>query len=108
MADELMAYDEEQAVKFIRSFIPGNISDKYTDDEILLVIDIIWDYYESKGLLEVSADADEEDETDVEALSAHVGKELKKDGEVVMDGSDINQIVKGELAYEKTLDIFVD
>ncbi len=108
MADELMAYDEEQAVKFIRSFIPGNISDKYTDDEILLVIDIIWDYYESKGLLEVSADADEEDETDVEALSAYVGKELKKDGEVVMDGSDINQIVKGELAYEKTLDIFGD
>lgn len=108
MADELMAYDEEQAVKFIRSFIPENIRDKYTDDEILLVIDIIWDYYESKGLLEVSADADEEDETDVEALSAYVGKELKKDGEVVMDGSDINQIVKGELAYEKTLDIFGD
>lgn len=95
-------------MKFIRSFIPGNIRDKYTDDEILLVIDIIWDYYESKGLLEVSADADEEDETDVEALSAYVGKELKKDGEVVMDGSDINQIVKGELAYEKTLDIFGD
>ena len=108
MADELMAYDEEQAVKFIRSFIPENIRDKYTDDEILLVIDIIWDYYESKGLLEVSADADEEDETDVEALSAYVGKELKKDGEVVMDGSEINQIVKGELAYEKTLDIFGD
>lgn len=95
-------------MKFIRSFIPENIRDKYTDDEILLVIDIIWDYYESKGLLEVSADADEEDETDVEALSAYVGKELKKDGEVVMDGSDINQIVKGELAYEKTLDIFGD
>ena len=108
MADELMAYDEEQAVKFIRSFIPENIRDKYTDDEILLVIDTIWDYYESKGLLEISADADEEDETDVAALSAYVGKELRKDGEVVMDESDINQIVKGELAYEKTLDIFGD
>ena len=108
MADELMAYDEEQAVKFIRSFIPENIRDKYTDDEILLVIDTIWDYYESKGMLEVSADADEEDETDVAALSAYVAKEIKKDGEIVMDGSDIDQIVKGELAYEKTLEIFGD
>lgn len=103
-----MAYDEDQAVKFIRAFIPEEIRDKYTDDEILFVIDTIWDYYESKGLLEVSADADEDDDTDVEALTAYVLKELKKDGEILMDDKDVDQIVKGELAYEETLDVFGD
>lgn len=103
-----MAYDEDQAVKFIRAFIPEEIRDKYTDDEILFVIDTIWDYYESKGLLEVSADADEDDDTDVEALTAYVRKALKKDGEILMDDKDVDQIVKGELAYEETLDVFGD
>ena len=103
-----MAYDEDQAVKFIRAFIPEEIRDKYTDDEILFVIDTIWDYYESKGLLEVSADADEDDDTDVEALTAYVRKALKKDGEILMDDKDVDQIVKGDLAYEETLDVFGD
>lgn len=103
-----MAYDEDQAVKFIRAFIPEEIRDKYIDDEILFVIDTIWDYYESKGLLEVSADADEDDDTDVEALTAYVRKALKKDGEILMDDKDVDQIVKGELAYEETLDVFGD
>lgn len=109
MANDIKAYDEDEAVDFIREFLPSEIKDKYTDDEILLVIDTIWDYYESKGLTTLpSEDEEEEEEVDIDALTAYVDKEIKKDDELVMDTADIKFIIQGELAYEKTLDIFGD
>ena len=42
-------YDENEAIKFINNYLPQDIKGKYTDDDILIVIDTIFDYYESKG-----------------------------------------------------------
>ncbi len=104
---ELMKYDEDDAIKFIRATLPKEVSDKYDDDEILYVIDIIWDWYERNGYLKIDAGVTEEEELDIEKLSAFVAKEIKKDGEIEMDPSDINLIVKGELQYEESIeDIF--
>ena len=108
MSDELKTYDEDEALKFIRAFIPAEISGKYSDDELLFVIDAIWDYYESKGLLELSADLTDDEELNVSDLTAYVQKALKKDGEIVMDTKDLEFIVKGELAYEESLEVFGD
>lgn len=109
MADEIKAYDEDEAVKFIRSFIPEEIKDKYTDDEILFVIDTIWDYYESKGLTSLpSAEEEDEEQVDIDDMAKYVNKEVKKDDELIMDPDDVKFIIKGELAYEETLDIFND
>lgn len=104
---ELMKYDEDDAIKFIRATLPKEVSDKYDDDEILYVIDIIWDWYERNGYLKIDAGVTDEEELDIEKLSAFVAKEIKKDGEIEMDPSDINLIVKGELQYEESIeDIF--
>ncbi|MCM1319482.1 MAG: hypothetical protein NC217_03790 [Muribaculaceae bacterium] len=109
MADEIKSYDEDEAVKFIRSFIPEEIKDKYTDDEILFVIDTIWDYYESKGLTSLPSEEEEDEEqVDIDDMAKYVNKEVKKDDELIMDPEDIKFIIKGELAYEETLDIFND
>ena len=59
-ADNDLQYDENEAIKFIRDYMPENIRDNYTDDEILNVLDMIWDYYEDNGYLEIpAADTDE-------------------------------------------------
>lgn len=109
MTDELKQYDEDKAVEFIRALLPENLKNKYTDDEILLVIDIIWDYYESKGLTTVTSDSnDDDDKLNIEDMAKYIRRELKKDGEILMDPEDITYIIKGELEYEETLDIFDD
>ncbi|MDE6338873.1 MAG: hypothetical protein K2K97_03680 [Muribaculaceae bacterium] len=102
-----MKYDEDDAIKFIRETLPQEVSEKYTDDEILYVIDIIWDWYERNGYLKIDAGVTDEEELDVEKLTAFVAKEIKKDGEVLMDPQDIDLIVRGELQYEESIeDIF--
>lgn len=109
MAEDIKTYDEDEAIKFIRAFIPEDIKDKYTDDEILLIIDTIWDYYESKGLTALPSEEEEdEEEVNIDDMAAYVSKEIKKDGELLMDDADIKFIIQGELAYEKSLDIFDD
>ena len=96
-----MKYDEDDAIRFIRETLPAQVSELYDDDDILYVIDIIWDWYEKNGYLKI------EEELDIAKLSAFVAKEIRKDGEVVMDPEDINLIVKGELEYEESIeDIF--
>lgn len=104
---ELMKYDEDDAIKFIRATLPQEVSERYDDDEILYVIDIIWDWYEKNGYLKIDAGVSEEEELDVAKLTAYVAKEIKKDGEIVMDPADIDMIVKGELEYEESIeDVF--
>lgn len=107
MMSELLKYDEDDAVRFIRATLPEDVNARYDDDEILYVIDIIWDWYEKNGYLRIDAGVTEEEELDVAKLTAFVAKEIKKDGEVLMDPSDVDLIVKGELQYEESIeDIF--
>lgn len=104
---ELMKYDEDDAIKFIRETLPDTVSRQYTDDEILYVIDIIWEWYEKNGYLKIDAGVTEEEEMDVDKLTAYVAKEIRKDGEVIIDSKDIDMIVRGELQYEESIeDIF--
>ncbi len=100
-------FDEDKAVKFIREMLPANVNEQYDDDEILYVIDTIWDYYERNGYLSLDASVTDEEDMDVAKLTAYVRKEIANDNEIVMDPADADLIVKGELAYEQSLEDFV-
>ncbi len=105
-ADNDLQYDENEAIKFIRDYMPENIRDNYTDDEILNILDMIWDYYEDNGYLEIPAD-DSDDDTGAspaaDDLMKYVKKMLAKDKLAVVDTDDVHYIVEGELAYEKAI-----
>ena len=97
-----MEYDEQDAVNFIISKIGLNID----EDDILNIIDIIWDYYEDNELLDIDVNASEEDGIDAKNIIAHAIKLLKKDKSSMLTDDLITEIILAELEYEKTLDIF--
>lgn len=101
---EDLKYDEDRAIEFIRNFVGETVSEQYSDDEILYVIDVIWDYYERKGFTSLSTKATENEELDEEDLVAYVKKELAQDNEILMDPDDLSKIIKGELDYEESLE----
>lgn len=104
-----MAYtfDEDKALEFIRNFIPAAVSEKYSDNEILNIIDIIWDYYEKNGFLSLNLDEIEEEQLDPDELVKYVKKEIKNSDEILMDPKDVEQIVKAELSYEESIEDFI-
>ena len=67
---------------------------------MLNVLDIIWDWYEDNGQL----DLDSDEELDVDALTAHIIKLLAKDKESPITREMVPAIVEAEIAYEATLD----
>ncbi|MDE6337601.1 MAG: hypothetical protein K2J63_04760 [Muribaculaceae bacterium] len=107
MDDQQYKFDEDDAVKFIRAELPQEVSLKYDDDEILCIIDIIWDYYEKKGLLSLNLAETDEEVLDVDDLTKFVKKEVKNDQDLMMDPKDVELVVKAELDYEESLEDFV-
>lgn len=100
-------FDEDECVKFIRNELPDTVNDSYSDDEILYIVDIIWDYYEKQGYLSLNAEITDEEELDEEKLTEYVKKQIANDKELLMDPKDVPLIVKGELDYEESLEDFI-
>lgn len=105
MEDNNYVFDEEKAIAFIRKAVGEKISEKYSDDELLFIIDTIWDYYENNGFLSLDMDETDEEILDSDDLINYVKKEVANDEELMMDPSDISSIVKAELEYEESLEI---
>lgn len=93
-------YNETDAVKAMLAALPETSRDTVSEDEMLNVLDIIWDWYEDNGQL----DLDSEEELDVDALTAHIIKLLAKDKESPITREMVPAIVEAEIAYEATLD----
>ncbi|MDE6171038.1 MAG: hypothetical protein K2L91_04750 [Duncaniella sp.] len=100
-------YDEKAAVKAMRAAIGTDTASSYPDDELINIIDIIWDWYDDNGLLDIDAEADDED-VNVGELTAHVRRMLSKDKLSPIRAEDIEPLVAAELAYEQSLDPLTD
>ena len=91
----------------MRAEVDPALSAKYTDDdELLNIIDLVFDYQEANGLLDIDFDDDadsEDDELDVDDLLAYVVRMLRKDKGAKLSPDDAAPFVKAYLNYESTL-----
>ncbi len=100
----IMEYDEDESVKFIQKHLPEEMQNKFSDDEINYIVDLVYEFYEEKGYL------DEDDDTDVEIdeeeLLNYVIKNAEEDKITDYSDEEIEAIVAGELAYCDSLNLF--
>ncbi|MBR3829969.1 MAG: hypothetical protein IKJ52_01825 [Muribaculaceae bacterium] len=94
-----MEYNEQEAIKYIKN----SLTQEVPSDEILNIIDLIWDFYDKKGLLEITFEDYIEDENYELELIEYVKNGIK-DSEI--KNPVIEQIVLAELDYENTLEDF--
>lgn len=99
-------YDEDDAVKFIQNYLPQELKQKYTDDEINYIIDIVYEYYEEKGFMDDDTDENSIVDIDEEEIVEYVLKNTKKDKIKNFPAEDISFIIQGELAYCDSIGIF--
>lgn len=89
-------FDDSDAVKYIQEHVAE--CKCCSEDDLLLVIDTMFDYDET-----LSEDAPDE-AFDVETIAAYVKKQLKKDEENKVPLDLVEKIVEAELDYEDSLD----
>ena len=101
--DELL-YDEDDSVKFIQNYLPQELKGKFSNDDINYIVDLIYDFYESNGMLD--DDGDDEIEIDEEEVVNYVIKNAQKDGVGKFEPEEITFIVQGELEYCDSINMF--
>ena len=94
--DELL-YDEDDSVKFIQNYLPQELKGKFSNDDINYIVDLIYDFYESNGML---------DDDGEEEVVNYVIKNAQKDGVGKFEPEEITFIVQGELEYCDSINMF--
>lgn len=95
-------YDENEAVKAMREALNETGAATYSDDDLLNLVDIIWDFYEINGLLDIDNDDDGPDISS-EDIADYARRMLKKDKEANIMADDVLPLIEAEIAYEDSL-----
>ena len=104
--DELLGYDDTASVAFIRNYIPQELKELLSDDDIVYFVDLIYDYYESRGYMDEDLDEDEAIEVDEDELVEYVVRNARKDGVGKFEPEQIRFVVQGELEYCQSINLF--
>lgn len=98
-------YDENTAINLMNAAAGS----AYSDDELLNIIDMIWDYYEQNGLLDPALDDDNDSDMDIDddaelaRITDYVTRMVKKDRHCHVSPDHIATLVEAEIDYEASL-----
>ena len=90
------AEDDRLTVEYIQNYLPQELKDKFTEEELYYFIDVLGEYY--VDLLDKHS-GDEDIDIDVEEVAKYVAAQAKKDKMGDFDPEDLRRVVDGELEY---------
>jgi len=96
------AEDDRQTVEYIKNYLPQELKDRFSDDELYYFIDVIGEYY--VDLLDRHSGSEEDIDIDVEEVAKYVARQAKKDKMGDFDPEDLRWVVDGELEYGESLE----
>ena len=91
-------FDEEAAVTYILNYLPQEMKEKFTDDDIYYILDLICEFYEQNDYL----DSDDEEQEEQELIQFIIQQaKADKIGEYSVE--EITLVLRAEEAYNDTL-----
>ncbi len=102
---QMMEFDEDEAIAFIRKHTDPELAALYDDDELLNLIDLVYDYYEANGLLDIDLDGDDEEDPDIDELRDYILRMLRKDKGAKLAPGHVAPLLSAYLEYESSLSI---
>lgn len=103
--DEILleAEDDAAELQFIRQQLPVDLKEKFSDDELYYIIDVITEFYTQSDILDAQPDADGYVELDTERVARYVIDKAKKEKIGDFDFEDILLVVLADLDYADTV-----
>lgn len=93
-------YNEEDAIKMMEAQLPEALRDS---DAVSEVLDLIYDYYDENGDLEIDCDGDDE-EANIDEMAEYIHNYLRKNPPAVhFSMENIASMVRAEIMYEQSL-----
>ena len=106
MNDEFMNedIDDEETIEFIKNYLPQDLKERFSDDELTYFLDLIDEYYVESGVLDATPDKDGCIDIDLEKIVDYIIKQAKRDGIGNYEHDEILFVVQGESDYIDSLD----
>jgi len=95
--------DDQKTVEYIKNALPQELKEKYSDDTLYYILDVINDYFTTSGVLDQEPDADGCIDIDNDALVEYIIKEAKHDKIGSFPADEIILIVQAEAEYVDSL-----
>lgn len=97
------ANDDVKTVEFIKNYLPQDLQEKFSDDELYYFIDVIAEYYSQDGILD-GQDEDGFVDIDLEEVAAFIAKKAKEEGFGDYSAEDLYFVAEAELEYVESLE----
>jgi len=104
--DDDFLYDDGDSVEFIKNFLPEPVKSKFKDDDINYIVDLIYEFYDSKGLLEGEDDEVVDLDVDEDELVAFIINNALTDGIGKYNAEDVALVIQGETAYCESIGLY--
>lgn len=98
-----MEFDIEDIICYIRGHVPAPVGERFSDDDLVDIVDAMVDYDFEHGLLDLGMDADDELSVDIDGIVNYVSKRLKGRIGSSFSHDDLRDIVNAELEYEDSI-----
>ncbi len=98
------AEDDARTVEFIKNYLPQEVKEKFTDEELYYFLDVIVEYYSTSGVLDATPDKDGYIEINEEKVVDYIITQARKDKMGDFSAEDVLWVVQGELEYGESLD----
>lgn len=95
--------DDEKTIEFIKNYLPQDLKDRFSDDELYYFLDVIDEYYVESGILDAQPDEDGYIDIDLEKIVDYIVKEARKDEMGEYDPEELLFVVQGEMEYTDSL-----
>lgn len=95
--------DDEKTIEFIKNYLPQELKEKFSDDELYYFLDLIDEYYSESGILDAQPDDEGYVEIDLDTIVEYIVTESKKDDMGEFDPEEILFVVQGEMEYGESL-----
>lgn len=104
--DEILkgAEDDARELAFIREQLPQDLKDRFSDDDLYYIIDVIIDYYTENKVFDQAPDKDGYINIDLEAVADYVAKQAKKEGVAEYNADDVFFVVQADLDFSESED----
>ncbi len=92
---------DAQEVEFIKNYLPSEVKDKFTEEQLYYILDVICEYYVSKGVFDEDADDDTEIEIDLDEVVNYVKEKAEKEGIGEFDPEDLFFVIQGDFEFNE-------
>lgn len=101
--EELQLDAEENAreIEYIRENLPADLKDKFSDADLLYIMECIMDYYFTSGILDVQPDKEGYVDIDLQQVADHICQKAAEENHANYDPEEIFFIVQADMDFQE-------